>query len=108
MSIGKISLKHWFILGALLVAPVARGQGTSTNCAPTPMALMFNTMAQNSPVNVMTNFVNLFEPPSGTTFDVPPDLRPFQLELPQDHLLGDWYGLRTKLENAGFTPTLTF
>ena len=56
----------------------------------------------------MTNFVNLFEPPSGTTFDVPPDLRPFQLELPQDHLLGDWGGLRTKLENAGFTPTLTF
>jgi porin len=28
--------------------------------------------------------------------------------LPVDHLLGDWYGLRTRLEDAGITPSLTF
>ncbi len=33
---------------------------------------------------------------------------PFQLTLPSEHLLGDWYGLRSWLENHGITPTLTF
>jgi len=33
---------------------------------------------------------------------------PFQLVLPQQHLLGDWYGARTSLEDHGVTPTLTF
>src|SRR4029450_13964933 len=33
---------------------------------------------------------------------------PFQLVLPRDHLLGDWYGTRTWLEDRGITPTLTF
>jgi porin len=32
---------------------------------------------------------------------------PFQLILPRQHLLGDWYGLRTLLEDRGITPTLT-
>jgi len=33
---------------------------------------------------------------------------PFQLILPREHLLGDWYGTRTWLEERGVTPTLTF
>ena len=33
---------------------------------------------------------------------------PFQLILPQAHLLGDWYGLRPWLEDHGITPTVTF
>src|SRR5262249_55190542 len=33
---------------------------------------------------------------------------PFQLILPSEHLLGDWYGQRVWLEERGFTPTLTF
>jgi porin len=33
---------------------------------------------------------------------------PFQLVLPREHLLGDWYGTRTWLEERGVTPTLTF
>src|SRR5215470_1775180 len=33
---------------------------------------------------------------------------PFQLILPRDHLLGEWYGTRTWLEDHGITPTLTF
>src|ERR1044071_6761388 len=32
---------------------------------------------------------------------------PFQLVLPREHLLGDWYGVRTWLEDHGVTPTLT-
>jgi porin len=33
---------------------------------------------------------------------------PFQLILPREHVLGDWYGTRTWLEERGVTPTLTF
>src|SRR5215468_5189748 len=33
---------------------------------------------------------------------------PFQLVLPREHLLGDWYGTRTWLEDHGITPTLSF
>jgi porin len=33
---------------------------------------------------------------------------PFQLILPRQHLLRDWYGARTWLEEHGVTPTLTF
>ena len=33
---------------------------------------------------------------------------PFQLVLPREHLLGDWYGARTWLEDWGIVPTLTF
>jgi carbohydrate-selective porin OprB len=33
---------------------------------------------------------------------------PFQLILPREHLLGDWFTARTWLEDHGITPTLTF
>ncbi len=33
---------------------------------------------------------------------------PFQLVLPQGHLMGDWGGLRTSLEDQGITPTFSF
>jgi len=33
---------------------------------------------------------------------------PFQLILPRDHLLGDWFGTRAWLEDHGITPTLIF
>src|SRR5215472_9975503 len=36
------------------------------------------------------------------------DPLPFQLILPREHLLGDWYGTRTCLEDYGITPTFTF
>src|SRR5262249_23696662 len=28
--------------------------------------------------------------------------------LPRAHLLGDWFGLRTKAEDVGISPTVTF
>ena len=33
---------------------------------------------------------------------------PFQLVLPRAHLAGDWFGVRTWLEDHGVNPTLTF
>ena len=34
--------------------------------------------------------------------------RPFQLVLPSGHLFGDWLGLRSKAEDVGISPTITF
>ena len=45
------------------------------------------------------------EAPAGTRSLGP---LPFQLILPREHLLGDWYGMRTWLEDQGIVPTLTF
>ena len=36
----------------------------------------------------------------------PVDVRPFEITIPRGHLLGDWYGVRTELENTGITPNL--
>ena len=43
---------------------------------------------------------------SAGTRDLAPS--PFKLVLPREHLLGDWYGTRTWLEDQGIVPTLTF
>jgi porin len=44
---------------------------------------------------------------SGVDTGTPVETRPFQIILPSAHLLGDWNGLRTGLEDAGITPALT-
>ena len=43
----------------------------------------------------------------GYESNTPAETRPFQIVLPSSHLLGDWAGLRTELEDAGITPSLT-
>src|SRR5262245_51331866 len=55
-----------------------------------------------------TNTPGLFGGAGRTAPQLPASLRPFQLILPRDHLLGDWFGLRSKAEESGFSPTLTF
>jgi porin len=39
---------------------------------------------------------------------VPVSLRQFQLELPRGNLFGEWLGLRSKAEDVGLSPTITF
>jgi porin len=51
---------------------------------------------------------SLLEVPSGDSSQVPVHLRPFLITLPPEHLLGDWGGLLSKLEDTGITPTLTY
>jgi porin len=48
---------------------------------------------------------------TGALTQTPVSKRPFGEELivlPVDHLLGDWFGVRTKLEDIGIAPSLTF
>jgi porin len=53
----------------------------------------------------MARSQDINEAPAGTRSLGP---LPFQLILPREHLLGDWYGTRTWLEDQGIVPTLTF
>jgi porin len=52
-----------------------------------------------------TRSQDITEAPAGTRSI---EAMPFQLILPREHLLGDWDGTRTWLEDQGITPTLTF
>jgi porin len=56
---------------------------------------------------VRTNIVSLFVPPA-VVADTPSDLRPFQLVLPEAHLLGDWHGLIPLLDSNGITPNVNY
>ena len=73
-----------------------RAQVTNTNL----VAMSGSDQQTNKPVDVFGGV--------GALPEVPVNLRPFQLVLPREHLLGDWLGLRSKAEDAGITPTLTF
>src|SRR5215510_14121613 len=44
---------------------------------------------------------------TGLETNAPVETRPFRIVLPSEHLLGDWNGLRTQLEDAGIEPSLT-
>jgi porin len=52
-----------------------------------------------------TRSEDITEAPAGTR---PLTATPFQLILPREHLLGDWFTTRTWLQDHGITPTLTF
>src|SRR5262249_56554646 len=74
--------------GAVAPAPLPSTAGVPTSMQP------------NAPTQTLT-----FPVP------IPVSERPFRSDLivlPADHLLGDWWGVRTRLEARGISPTLTF
>jgi carbohydrate-selective porin OprB len=77
------------------------------------LALLFwvaNSHAQersSQPTNSAGD-VNTIYTAASAAPQAPANLRPFRLTLPQDHLFGDWYGLRTKLEKLGIDLNLTY
>jgi hypothetical protein len=66
-----------------------------------------NSATVNGGEQHTNTYTGLFGGPGGGP-QVPVSLRPFQLVLPREHLLGDWFGLRTKAEEVGISPTVTF
>ena len=101
MPLQNRKLLQWLFVGPFLWVHVVHGQGT-TDTAWTSAAVSGNGDAETK-----TNDVRFFGLPNGSSSSIPPNLRPFQLVLPRGHLLGDWDGLRPKLEERGFTPSLT-
>src|SRR6185295_8485459 len=92
---------QWLFVGPFLWVHVLHGQGT------TDAAWTSATATGNGDAETRTNDMSFFGHTSGSSPSIPPNLRPFQLVLPRAHLLGDWDGLRPKLEEHGFTPSLT-
>jgi porin len=63
-------------------------------------------LAALAPMRVRAG-TDLAQGQTASGMDAPVETRPFQIILPSGHLFGDWNGLRTRLEDAGITPTLT-
>ena len=82
------------VFGVLLLGSSVRAQSTSPS-SPEPLA---PPPAKSEAVPGAA----IVGPP-----EVPVDIRPFQLTLPKEHLLGDWLGVRTELKRMGITPTFT-
>jgi porin len=85
----------WILSLALLSLGAGAASAQETNSLPATSA-------------IGTNAPGLFEDSSSESAEVPADLHPFQLTPPRAHLLGDWLGLRTQMENFGITPTVSF
>ncbi len=92
------------ILMLLVFTGSVRAQEKSSP-PPSDVATNHNSGAEMGETNAPTDLVG---GTSGDVSQVPVDLHPFQLILPRAHLLGDWFGFRTNLEDHGITPTLTF
>jgi porin len=92
------------ILMLFVFAGSARAQEKSSS-PPSVVVTNHNFGADIDETNAPTDLIG---GTSGDVSQVPVDLHPFQLILPRAHLLGDWFGFRTNLEDHGITPTLTF
>jgi polyphosphate glucokinase len=91
-----------FLLFFLLAGVRAQAQPAQTD-ASTNAVSSTETSSQTSVTNTVTVVPNGAVSSSHSV-----DLNPFQLVLPRSYLFGTWNGYRTKLEDAGFTPTLSF
>src|ERR1700722_4360258 len=66
-----------------------------------------NSDSTQSINSAKTKAVSIVAPPV-VAAETPPDLRPFQLVLPKDHLFGNWYGLIPLLDTQGIRPSVDF
>ena len=76
----------------------AQANALSLSTSPAPAATGSQAAAGQQPANPHFTQTPVSERPFGMDLIV----------LPVDHLLGDWFGLRTRLEDQGITPGLTF
>jgi porin len=85
-----------------------RGQEEPVLEDTSAVAINLNAEAVNSVEQATNTTTRLFGGAAVNGAQVPVSLRPFQLVLPRQHLLGDWLGLRSKAEAVGISPTVTF
>src|SRR5215471_20461356 len=99
-------LVHVCVLFSLEI--VGRGEQTLTQQGTSEVATNLNPGAVGANEQKGTPPHGLFGGAGAGLPQVPVSLRPFQLVLPREHLLDDWFGLRPTAEASGLTPTLTF
>ena len=95
------------LLLLFLLAGISQVQAQSTQAAPKNASTNAVSRTTTNTKSPSTNAVAVVSQNAATKSDRV-DLEPFQLVMPYSYLTGDWWGLRTNLENAGFTPTLDF
>jgi porin len=92
-------------IAILLWASVASGQAgptTAPTAAPSAAPTAAGDVPTTRPAQAEPNRLTARLHPES----VPNEDRTFHLDLPKAHLLGDWGGWRTDLEQFGITPTL--
>ena len=92
------------VLALLISAGTAHAQENSLQ----PAVSEASTNLSSSKIMTTNADSGLFGGSSSDGSQNSANLRPFQLSLPQGHLFGDWYGMRSTLANWGLTPTLTY
>ena len=124
----------WFV-GLLVSLAMGTGYGHATVPAPAPTGanpVAASPSGVTSEAGVQTNQLQpggVTPAPPGSTTPAPPpstaeaptstqatapvpvsqrNFRDDLISLPVDHLLGDWWGVRTRLVDKGITPSLTF
>lgn len=89
-------------------ARIVRGQDVSSQPTTSGAFADTNSIASIANQSVTNTTAGLFGEATSDTTQIPVNVRPFQLSLTRAHLLGDWAGLRPKMEDFGITPTLTY
>jgi porin len=89
-------------------ARIVRGQDVSSQPTTSGAFADTNSIASIANQSVTNTTAGLFGEATSDTTQIPVNVRPFQLSLTRTHLLGDWAGLRPKMEDFGITPTLTY
>jgi porin len=103
--------KSSLVVAMLSLAPcgeVVRAQDVASQSATFEVATNTSSSVQNGNRQETNTTSGLFGESSTDYSQTPAQFRPFLLALPHNHLLGDWAGLRTKMEDFGITPTLTY
>ena len=96
------------MLSLALCGGIVRAQDVASRSATSEVASNTSSSLQNGNLQETNTTSGLFGESSTDYSQIPAHFRPFLLALPHDHLLGDWAGLRTKMEDFGITPTLTY
>ncbi len=96
------------MISLTLCGGTVRAQDVSSQPAPSGAIADANPIASIANQSVTNTTAGLFGEATSDTTQIPVNVRPFQLSLTRAHLLGDWAGLRPKMEDFGITPTLTY
>ena len=96
------------MLWLVFCARIVRAQDVSSQPTTSGAFADKNSIASIANQSVTNTTAGLFGEATSDTTQIPVNVRPFQLSLTRAHLLGDWAGLRPKMEDFGITPTLTY
>src|SRR5262249_8523765 len=91
----------WLFSVVLLWTGVASAHGDGSPLATSQGITNLSSGTRGNEIGDAPDPDGLFGFSSDDSLQVPASQRPFQLALPRDHLFGDWFGVRPKVEDFG-------